>query len=104
MKNQKYRVAIVGGAGTWGRHYLRAYAEHPDCQIVALVDQAHDRRQAFADRYGVEVIFDTVTDLLANDLPDIVSIRYHIYIYISYINNHKSYVRRICICIMYRIS
>lgn len=74
MKNQKYRVAIVGGAGTWGRHYLRAYAEHPDCQIVALVDQAHDRRQAFADRYGVEVIFDTVTDLLANDLPDIVSI------------------------------
>ena len=74
MKNHKYRVAIVGGAGMWGRHYLRAYAEHPDCQIVALVDQARDRRQAFADRYGVKVIFDTVMDLLANDLPDIVSI------------------------------
>ena len=74
MKNHKYRVAIVGGAGTWGCHYLRAYAEHPDCQIVALVDQARDRRQAFADRYGVKVIFDTVMDLLANDLPDIVSI------------------------------
>jgi len=74
LKNHKYRVAIVGGAGTWGRHYLRAYAEHPDCQIVALVDQARDRRQAFADRYGVKVIFDTVMDLLANDLPDIVSI------------------------------
>jgi len=74
LSNQKYRVAVVGGAGTWGRHYLRAYAEHPDCQIVALVDQARDRRQTFADRYGVEVIFDTISDLLANDLPDIVSI------------------------------
>ena len=74
MKNHKYRVAIVGGAGMWGRHYLRAYAEHPDCQIVALVDQARYRRQAFAVRYGVKVIFDTVLDMLANDLPDIVSI------------------------------
>lgn len=74
MKNHKYRVAVVGGAGTWGRHYLGAYSEHPDCQIVALVDQARDRCQAFADWYEVKVIFDAVMDLLANDLPDIVSI------------------------------
>ena len=70
---KKYRVAVVGGAGTWGRHYLRAYAEHEDCEIVALVDRAKDRRQAFADRYGVGTIYDEVDDLLADTIPDIVS-------------------------------
>jgi len=69
----KYRVAIVGGAGTWGRRYLRAYASHPDCEIIALVDPARDRRQAFADHYGIEAVYDTLEELLAAEIPDIVS-------------------------------
>ena len=73
MPEKKYRVAVVGGAGTWGRHYLRAFAEHPDCEIVALVDRARDRRQAFAAHYGVEAVYDTVDELLARDVPDMVS-------------------------------
>ena len=73
MPEKKYRVAVVGGAGTWGRFYVRAFAEHPDCEIVALVDRARDRRQAFADRYGVKAVYDTVDELLARDVPDIVS-------------------------------
>ena len=74
MPTKKYRVAVVGGAGTWGRFYLRAYANHPDCEIVALVDRARDRRGAFADRYGVKTVFDTVDELFAVEVPDIVSI------------------------------
>ena len=70
---KKYRVAVVGGAGTWGRKYLRAYADHPACEIVALVDRAKDRRQTFADRYGIETVFDTLADLLDREIPDIVS-------------------------------
>lgn len=70
---KKYRVAVVGGAGTWGRKYLRAYADHPVCEIVALVDRAKDRRQTFADRYGIETVFDTLADLLDREIPDIVS-------------------------------
>ena len=73
MKKQ-YRVAVVGGAGTWGRHYLRTFAAHPDCEIIALVDRARERRQAFADRYGIATIFDEVEELLAREVPDIVSI------------------------------
>lgn len=73
MSAKKYRVAVVGAAGTWGRYYLRAYAGHPDCEVVAVVDRARDRRQAFADRYGVEAVFDTVEELLAREVPDIVS-------------------------------
>ena len=70
---KKYRVAVVGGAGTWGSRYLHAYANHPDCEIVALVDRAKDRRNDFADRYGIETVFDTLDDLLAREVPDIVS-------------------------------
>ncbi len=73
LAQRKYRVAVVGGAGTWGRKYLKAYGNHPDCEIVALVDRARDRRQAFADRYGVKVVYDTVHGLLEKDVPDIVS-------------------------------
>ena len=73
MSGKKYRVAIVGGAGTWGRYYLRAYDGNPDCEIVALVDRAKDRRQEFADQYGIGMVFDTVEELLARDVPDIVS-------------------------------
>ncbi|MYE90048.1 Gfo/Idh/MocA family oxidoreductase [Candidatus Poribacteria bacterium] len=70
---KRYRVAVVGGAGTWGSRYLHAYANHPACEIVALVDRAKDRRQTFADRYGIEVVFDSLEELLAREVPDIVS-------------------------------
>ena len=73
MGTKKYRVAVVGGAGTWGSRYLHAYANHPACEIVALVDRAKDRRNNFADRYGIETVFDTLEDLLAREVPDIVS-------------------------------
>ena len=43
MAEKKYRVGVVGGAGTWGRHYLRAFAERGDCEVV-LVD--------FRERFG----------------------------------------------------
>lgn len=73
MATAKYRVAIVGGAGTWGRFYLRSYAEHPDCEIVGLVDRAKERRDTFAQRYGVKAVYDDIEQLLDVEVPDIVS-------------------------------
>ena len=70
---KKYRVAIVGGAGTWGRFYLRTYARRTDCEIVGMVDRAQERRDAFAARYGISRTYDAVEDLLADGVPDIVS-------------------------------
>ena len=66
-------MAVVGAAGTWGRHYTRAYAQHPGCELVALVDRARDRRQILAQRYGVGAVYDAVEELLVRDVPDIVS-------------------------------
>ena len=74
MSRKRYRIAVVGGVGTWGRYYLYTYANHPDCDIVALVDLARDRRQVFADHYRIKSVFDTVEDLLEKEIPDIVSI------------------------------
>lgn len=71
--DRKYRVAVVGGAGMWGRNYLSAYARHPSCEIVGLVDRARDRRDAFAERYDVSATYDNVEELLDREVPDIVS-------------------------------
>ena len=72
MGNKK-RVALVGGAGSWGRHYTRAYAAHPDCEIIALVEKAKDRGERFAAHYAITRVFENVEDLLAEEVPDIVS-------------------------------
>ena len=69
----KLRVAVVGAAGTWGRFYLKAYTEHPECEVVAIADQA-PRRADFAARFGIKHAYETVEELLeAHGAPDIVS-------------------------------
>lgn len=70
---EKLRVAVVGGCGDWGRRYTRAYAEHPEAELVALVDTARARRATFAERYGIPRQFDTVRELLAWQTPDLVA-------------------------------
>lgn len=73
MSEGKYRVALVGGAGMWGRHYLRAYAEHPECEIIALVDRAVDRAREFAGHFGIETVLADINELFAREVPDVVS-------------------------------
>ena len=73
MASEKTRVAVVGGAGTWGRFYTQAYAARADCEIIALVDRAQERRERFAAHYGIERTFDSIEELLAEEVPDVVS-------------------------------
>ena len=72
MCTPKYRAAVIGGAGMWGRNYLKAFVAHPDCDVI-LVDSARERRQPFVDHYGIETAYDSVEDLLAAEVPDIVA-------------------------------
>ena len=67
------KVAIVGAAGTWGRYYLGAYHASPHCDIVALVDTALPRVRVLADRFEIPAVYSTIEELLAVELPDIVS-------------------------------
>ena len=73
MESRRCRVAVVGGAGTWGKHYTQAYAERHDCEIVALVDRAEERCQSFAEHYGIQHTYRSIEDLLSTEVPDIVS-------------------------------
>ena len=73
MAKEKYRAAVVGGAGMWGRHYLKAFAEHPECEIIGLVDRNRERRREFAQHYGVTTEYDDIEDLFAREIPDVVS-------------------------------
>ncbi len=67
---RRYRVAIVGGAGMWGRHYLTAAVEHEQCDPI-LVDTA-DRREEFAAHHGVGDVYGTLDELFAVEVPDVV--------------------------------
>jgi hypothetical protein len=72
MAKKKYRVGVVGGAGTWGRRYLGAFAEREDCEVI-LVDRAGDRARQFAEHFGIETVLDNLDDLLTDKVPDVVS-------------------------------
>lgn len=72
-KREKLRVAVVGGCGDWGRRYTYAYAHHPEAELVALVDTARARRAVFAEHYRIPRQFDTVEELLAWQVPDVVA-------------------------------
>ncbi len=72
-REKKYRVAVAGGAGFWGAFYLRAFDLNPNCEIIALIETALDRREAFAAEYNIPAIYDSVEDLLKVEVPDIVS-------------------------------
>ena len=71
MSDNKLRVAVVGGAGMWGRHYLRTFAQRDDCSVV-LVDTS-DRAHAFASHFGVEEVLSDLGALLKRETPDIVA-------------------------------
>ena len=74
MNENKHTVAVVGGVGIWGRRYLQAYVERDDCEVVALVDTARQRCEAFAKQWNIPWTCDTVKQLLDHTVPDIVSI------------------------------
>ena len=32
---------MVGAAGTWGRFYLKAFVDHPDCEVHDVITPEH---------------------------------------------------------------
>ena len=52
-----YRVAAIG-VGAMGRHHARIYHQHPDAQLVAVVDSNADTAGALARMYDCEALAD----------------------------------------------
>ena len=70
MSERMYRVAIVGGAGMWGKHYLRIAAELENVDAI-LVDSS-PRRNEFAEKLGITEVYEGLDELLASETPDVV--------------------------------
>ena len=73
--SEKIRVALVGGAGMWGRYYLKAMAENPRCEIIGFVDRSVERRRAFAEHHGIppEREFDDLAEVFEREVPAAVA-------------------------------
>lgn len=67
------RLAIVGTGGMANRH-AQCYKEIPGCQIVACVDVNRERAEAFAAKYDIPIVFESIDELIAQATFDAVSI------------------------------
>ncbi len=59
----KLRCGVVG-VGRMGRHHARVYAQHPDCELVGIVDANLERAGEIAEQWGCRA-FAAVGTLLA---------------------------------------
>ncbi len=59
-------VAVVGLGGI-GNNHARIYNEHPDCEIVAVVDAIEEKARQAAETYGAQA-FATVEDMASSGI------------------------------------
>ncbi len=69
----KYRIAIIGLGGMGGSHAAAVKSEE-NCELVAGVDIDPGRAASWAERFGVNAIFDDYEKMLDEQRPDIVII------------------------------
>ena len=62
----RLNVAVVGLGGI-GNNHARNYMEHPECEIVAVVDALGDKAKQAAETYGAQA-FGSVEEMVASGL------------------------------------
>ncbi len=68
-----YRVAMVG-CGPRGLAQAAAYRSHPRTSLCACCDLVPERRDALADRFGIDARYEDLDALLRAEAPDIVAL------------------------------
>jgi predicted dehydrogenase len=70
------RVSVIGGAGSWGQHYVNAVVQHPGCSLVGFVDPCTERRDDLAGYYSIDrrFLFEDLSQQLDRTTPDIACI------------------------------
>lgn len=72
-RGKKFRVAFIGCGGICQTH-MKALQEMPDVEVVAGVDILPERREVFAERWGVTTVYKDWKKMLAEVKPDGVSV------------------------------
>ena len=67
----KSDVAVIG-VGRMGRHHARTYAQMPNANLIAVVDDDEERAETIADEYGCAAY--TSTDTLLAKHPDLLGV------------------------------
>ena len=70
MKTDRVRLGVVG-TGIWGSMHVRAYAQHPSADLVAVCDRDAERVQDVARKFGVPRVHTRIEDMLDEDLDGI---------------------------------
>ena len=66
-------VGIVG-LGLAATAHIRGYLSHPEALVLAVCDTDRERAAAFGARYGIERVYTSFTDLLADGDVDLIDI------------------------------
>lgn len=69
----RLRCALIGTGGVSQLH-ARGVAAHPHADLVAVTDLSRDSADAFAERWNVPAVYDTLAQLLDAEKPDVVLI------------------------------
>ena len=69
----RLRVAVVGTGTWWGRQHLRAFADRPDVQVVAIAGRSPERTRLRAELVGARSYTDPV-EMVEKERPDLVSV------------------------------
>ena len=72
-KPKTVRIGVIGAGGI-SHHHVRGYQSNESVEIVAVADVFADRAQEWANRYGVEHVFDNHRELLEMAEVDAVSV------------------------------
>ena len=70
---KKIRIGVIGAGGISHAH-VKGYQSNEGVEIVAVADVFVDKAQEWANRYGVEHVFDDHRKLLRMDEIDAVSV------------------------------
>jgi predicted dehydrogenase len=70
---RQLRVGVIG-VGSFGARHVEAYARQPDVSLVAVADRDPQRAEAVAGRWAVPAWFTDGAEMLADCLPDGVSV------------------------------
>lgn len=69
----KLRVGVIG-SGNIARNHLSAYQKNPDVELIAVCDVNLERAKETADKYDAQRAYGDVSELLADDEIDAVSV------------------------------
>ena len=63
---EKIKVAVVGTGSICKCAHMPAYMKRDDVEVIACADIDFEKAKAFAEKFGIPQVYNSVEELLAN--------------------------------------